>query len=474
MKGRLLIVDDDKAHLSMLETLLKSLSYTITCAGDGEDAIREVQKVPYDLVLMDVRMANVGGMEALKEIKHLNPSIPVIIMTAYSSVDKAVEAMRLGADDYLTKPLNFEELKLSIERVTQHLQLSQENSRLKEQLITEGNFSGIIGSSPAIKEVIETAKIAAPTEATILISGESGTGKELFAKAIHKNSKRKENPLVSVSCAALNETLLESELFGHEKGAFTGAEKRRDGLFISADKGTIFLDEIGEIPLSMQVKLLRVLQEKEIQKVGSDTVTKIDTRVIVATNRNLEEEVEKGNFRQDLFYRLNVINIKVPPLRERTDDIPLLAQKFLNRFTKENNKIIKGFTPMAMDALTKYNWPGNVRELENIIERAIILCLGQYISEKDLPANVLKDYTPETSVQLQLAGGGKTLDEIESIALIETLRQTKGNKTEAAKILNITRTTLNNKLKRHDLDLSTILPLDSDKPVDLDSCKDCF
>jgi two-component system response regulator HydG len=458
MKGRLLIVDDDTAHLSMLETLLKSLSYAIECVQDGVDAIRQVQKMPYDLVLMDVRMANVGGMEALKEIKHLNPAIPVIIMTAYSSVDKAVEAMRLGADDYLTKPLNFEELKLSIERVTKHLQLSLENSQLKAQLLSEGDFSGILGTSPAIKAVIDTAKIAAPTDATILISGESGTGKELFAKAIHKNSKRKENPLISVNCAALSETLLESELFGHEKGAFTGADKPRDGLFISADKGTIFLDEIGEVPLSMQVKLLRVLQEKEIQKVGSDKVKNIDVRVIVATNKDLEKEVEKGAFRQDLFYRLNVINVKVPPLRDRADDIPLLAQKFLNKYAKENKKDIKGFTPMAMDALVKYSWPGNVRELENIIERAIILCLGQYICEKDLPSNVLKDYEPENLVRQQLTVGGKTLDEIESIALIETLRQTKGNKTEAARILNITRTTLNNKLKRHNLDLDKILP----------------
>jgi two-component system response regulator HydG len=400
----------------------------------------------------------VGGMEALKEIKHFNPAIPVIIMTAYSSVDKAVEAMRLGADDYLTKPLNFEELKLSIERVTKHLKLSLENTQLKEQLLGQGDFSGIIGTSPAIREVIDTAKIAAPTDANILISGESGTGKELFAKAIHKNSKRNKKPLISVNCAALSETLLESELFGHEKGAFTGADKSRDGLFISADKGTIFLDEIGEIPLSMQVKLLRVLQEKEIQKVGSDKVTNIDVRVIVATNKNLEKEVEAGNFRQDLFYRLNVINVKVPPLRHRADDIPLLAQKFLDRYTKENNKEIKGFTPMAMDALVKYGWPGNVRELENIIERAIILCLGQYISEKDLPSNVLKDYEPDNIAGHDLSGGGRTLDKIEGIALIETLKQTKGNKTEAAKILNITRTTLNNKLKRHNLDLDKILP----------------
>ncbi|VFQ43483.1 sigma-54-dependent transcriptional regulator [Desulfoluna butyratoxydans] len=462
MKGKILIVDDDTAHLSMLETLLKSLFQSTECVTDGEDAIREARENPYDLILMDVRMANVSGMEALREIKAFNPSIPIIIMTAYSSVDKAVEAMRMGADDYLTKPLNFEELKLSVERVTRHLELSLENTQLKEQLLSESNFSGIIGSSPAMQAVINTAKIAAPTGATILITGESGTGKELFAKALHNNSNRKQNRLVSVNCAAINETLLESELFGHEKGAFTGADKRRDGLFLAADKGTIFLDEIGEIPLSMQVKLLRAIQEREIQKVGGDKTIKIDVRIIVATNRCLEEEVKKGRFREDLFYRLNVINITVPPLRDRADDVPLLAQRFLNKYTNENNKMIKGFTPMAMDALTNYDWPGNVRELENVIERAIILCLGQYISEKDLPLNVLKDYEPENSVESQLSGGGKTLDEIESIALIETLKQTKGNKTEAAKILNITRTTLNNKLKRHHLDLEKILPKEVD------------
>lgn len=459
MKGNILIVDDDKAHLSMLQTLLKSLSDSIECVTDGEDAIREARENPYDVILMDVRMANVSGMEALQRIKAFNPSIPIIIMTAYSSVDKAVEAMRLGADDYLTKPLNFDELQLSIERATKHLKLSIENVQLKEKILSELSFSGIIGSSSAMKEVIDTAKIAAPTDATILISGESGTGKELFVKAIHNNSNRKKKRLISVNCAALNETLLESELFGHEKGAFTGADNKRNGLFISADKGTIFLDEIGEIPMTMQVKLLRVIQEREIQRVGSDKTINIDVRIIVATNRNLEEEAKKGHFREDLFYRLNVINIKVPPLRDRKEDVPLLAQNFLTKYTNKNKKQLKGFTPMAMDALTKYQWHGNVRELENVIERASILCMGQYISEKDLPLNIMKDYHPEDSVHAQLSGGGKSLDEIESIALIETLKQTKGNKTEAAKILNITRTTLNNKLKRHHLSLESILPV---------------
>ncbi|NOX34048.1 MAG: sigma-54-dependent Fis family transcriptional regulator [Deltaproteobacteria bacterium] len=452
MKGKILIVDDDTAHLSMLQTVLKSIPHLIECVTDGEDAIRAAREKPYDLILMDVRMTNIDGMEALQKIKELNPSIPIIIMTAYSTVDKAVEAMKLGAYDYLTKPLNLDELKITIERAMKHLQLFVENARLKEKISSELSFLGIIGSSPSMKEVIDIAKIAAPTGATILITGESGTGKELFAKAIHNNSNRRKKRLVSVNCAALNETLLESELFGHEKGSFTGADKQRRGLFLSADQGTIFLDEIGEIPMLMQVKLLRAIQEREIQRVGSDKTIKVDVRIVVATNKNLEDEVKKGNFREDLFYRLNVINIRVPPLRERKEDIPLLAQNFLTKHTRENRKNLKGFTPMAMDALTKYQWPGNVRELENTIERAIILSMGQYISEKDLPTTVMKKYQPGDSFQKQISGiGGKSLDEVESIAIIETLEQTGGNKTEAAKILNITRTTLNNKLKKYRL-----------------------
>lgn len=454
MKGKILIVDDDKAHLSMLKTLLSSLGHSIEMVTDGKDAIEAAREKPYDLILMDVRMANIGGMEALQAIKEFNPSIPIIIMTAYSSVDKAVGAMKLGAYDYLTKPLNFEELKITIERAMNHLQLSIENARLKKKISEGIDFSSIVGSSAAMKKVIETAKIASPTDATILITGESGTGKELFAKAIHHNSYRSENRMVSVNCAALNETLLESELFGHEKGAFTGADKKRDGLFLHAHKGTIFLDEIGEIPLTMQVKLLRTIQEREIKRVGSDKPISVDVRILVATNKNLEEEVKNNNFREDLYYRLNVIKIKVPSLNERTDDIPLLAQKFLKIYSDKNRKKFKGFTPMAMDALSKYSWPGNVRELENVIERAIILSMGQYISEKDLPENIMKSYQPEKMFQSQISGiGGKSLDEIESVALVETLKQTNGNKTEAAKILNITRTTLNNKIKKYKLTL---------------------
>ena len=458
MKGNILIVDDDIAHLSMLQTVLKSVGHTIDTATDGKDAISRVEETPYDLVLMDVRMANVDGMEALEKIKAFNPAIPIIIMTAYSSVDKAVEAMKLGAYDYLTKPLNFDDLKITIERAMRHLHLTRENADLKKKISSDTGFTRITGSSPAMKTVMETAKIAAPTDATILITGESGTGKELFAKAIHDHSNRKTNKLVSINCAALNETLLESELFGHEKGAFTGADKKRDGLFLHADKGTIFLDEIGDIPMSMQVKLLRAIQEREIQRVGGDRPIRIDVRIIVATNKHLEQEVKHGRFREDLFYRLNVINIRIPSLQERTDDIPLLAQNFLTRYAQKNRKQFKGFTPVAMDAMMKHPWPGNVRELENAGERAVILSMGQYISEKDLPGNVMKNYRSDDISRNPLPElGGKSLDDIEAMALAQTLKQTGGNKSEAAKLLHITRTTLNNKIKKYHLDLAQIL-----------------
>ncbi|MCF6248417.1 MAG: sigma-54 dependent transcriptional regulator [Desulfobacula sp.] len=449
MIGKILIVDDDIAHLTMLETVLKSIGHIVEKATDGEEAISSARQIPYDMILMDVSMTNVDGIEALEQIKKFNPSIPIIIMTAYSSVDKAVKAMKLGAYDYLTKPLNYDELKMTLERAMNHLLLIIENKKLKKKISSEHSFSKIIGSSKAMKDVIEIAKIAAPSEATILITGESGTGKELFAKAIHNNSLRKNNELVTVNCAALSEALLESELFGHEKGSFTGADKKRNGLFIQADKGSIFLDEIGEIPNSMQAKLLRAIQEREIQSVGSDKSIHVDVRIIAATNRDLTQDVRSGRFREDLFYRLNVVNIEIPPLRKRKDDVPLLAHRFLERYSKINRKNIHGFTPVSMDALSKYIWPGNVRELENCIERAVILSVGDYICEKDLLPVILKDYKSDTDPAFDSNISGMPLNDVEKIAILATMEQTKGNKSRAARLLNITRTTLNSKLKKY-------------------------
>ncbi|MDD2466216.1 MAG: sigma-54 dependent transcriptional regulator [Desulfobulbus sp.] len=451
MKGKILVVDDDSAHLHMLKTLLKSFGHEVESAMDGKDAIAMVKEKPFDLILMDVRMTYIGGIEALRQIKECNPAIPVIIMTAYSSVDTAVEAMKLGAYDYLTKPLNFEELKLIMDRAMDHLRLTLENRSLKEKIAAETSLAGIIGSSLAMKKVLDMARIVAPTEATVLITGESGTGKEMFAKAIHVNSERAKGPLITVNCAALTETLLESELFGHEKGTFTGADRQRNGRFMQADTGTIFLDEVGEIPLQMQAKILRTIQEREIQRLGSDEVLHVDVRIIAATNRNLEEDVKVGKFREDLYYRLNVMNIHIPPLRERVEDIPLLAHHFLQKYVQKNRKDLKGFTPAAMDMLTRAKWSGNVRELENVIERAVILAVSPYLSEKDLPPSMSVESQTSNENRPVFDLGGKSLEEIESQAISETLEHTQGNKSEAAKLLNITRTTLNSKLKKYNL-----------------------
>jgi two-component system response regulator HydG len=364
----------------------------------------------------------------------------------------AVEAMKLGAYDYLTKPLNFDELKLTLERALEHKRLSEENRHLRETVSSGQPLSGIIGTSSAMREVTEMVKVVAPTEATVLITGESGTGKELIARAIHSASNRKKRPLVTINCAALSEPLLESELFGHEKGAFTGADRRRDGRFMQADKGTIFLDEIGEISMHMQAKLLRAVQEREIQRVGSDTVQSVDVRILAATNRDLKAEVEAGRFREDLYYRLHVMVLRLPALRERQDDVPLLANFFLERFAEKNRKTLKGFTPLAMDMLIRYPWPGNVRELENTVERAVILSMGEYVTEKELPASMVEQYEPDGPARERDGQiGGKPLEDVQKLAILATLEQTGGNKSEAAKILEITRTTLNNKLKKYGL-----------------------
>ena len=450
MSGNLLVVDDDRAHLSMLRTILNGWGYQVTGVEDGTEAIAAVRGKPFDGVLMDVRMARVGGIEALREIKGYNPAIPVIIMTAFSSVDTAVEAMKRGAYDYLTKPLNFDDLRFTLERALEHMALAQENRSLREQLSADAVLGSIIGASKAMRDLLETAVTVAATEATVLITGASGTGKELIARAIHANSHRRKGPLVTVNCAALTDTLLESELFGHEKGAFTGADRKRDGRFMQAQGGTIFLDEVGEIPLHMQAKLLRAIQEREIQRVGGDTVLRVDVRIIAATNRDLLADVQAGRFREDLYYRLNVVNLRVPPLHERTEDVPLLARHFLEHFAGKNRKQLKGFTPAAMDVLVRYPWPGNVRELENALERAVIMTVGDYLTERELPPNIVARVRGGETAESPHGGiAGLPLEEIERAAIRETLRETGWNKSEAAKLLRITRTTLNSKIKKY-------------------------
>lgn len=449
-KAHILIVDDDANHRTMLRTLLSAWGANADEAESGIQAVTLTKAHPYDLILMDVQMDGMTGIEALRKIKAYNPAIPILIMTAYSNVENAVEAIKAGAYDYLPKPLEFDEFRLTLERALDHTQLHVEDRTLRERLVHSFDSAGIIGTSPAMSKILETLAMVAPSEATVLIYGESGTGKELFAKALHINSQHKSGPFVAVNCAALSETLLESELFGHEKGAFTGAEKRREGLFSQANSGTIFLDEIGEISPTMQVKLLRVIQEREFQRVGGNQKVRVDVRIVAATNKDLREEVKAGRFRQDLFFRLNVVTLTIPPLRARMEDVPLLASSFLERFAARNQKNVKGFTPGAMDRMMKYSWPGNVRELENAIERSVVLLVGEYITERELPPSMTEDCTNTEQNNYQ-ALSGLSLEDAEKLVIAETMRDCGGNKTEAAKRLGITRKTLLAKMIRYEM-----------------------
>ncbi len=443
-----LVVDDDLAHRTMLKTLLASWGYDVTLADDGAAAVEEVRRRPFDLVLMDIRMVKVSGLEALEEIKGFNPAIPIVIMTAYASVETAVEALKKGAYDYLTKPFDFDELRIVMEHAMEHSRLREENRLLRESLGRHFDRQNLIGGSRAIVNLLETVAQVAPSEATVLITGESGTGKEMIAGAIHFNSPRKDGPFVKINCAAITETLLESELFGHEKGAFTGADRRKEGKFRQADGGTLFLDEVSEMSLAMQVKLLRILQEREVTRVGGSDVIKVDVRVLAATSGDLIAEIQAGRFREDLYYRLNVVTLHVPPLRERREDIPLLAQHFLEVFSTKNRKAVKGFTPQAMDRLLRHDWPGNIRELMNTIERAIVLARSEYLDETLIaPASREpgEGYGPNGG-DVQEAG---SLEEVERAAILRTLEQAGGNKSEAARRLRITRRTLHQKLKKY-------------------------
>lgn len=447
-KPSLLVVDDDNGHRLMLEALLSKWGFAVSSAVNGVEAVEAVRARPYDVALMDIRMPDMDGITALKGIKAYNPAVPVVIMTAYSAVESAVEALKSGAYDYLIKPLDFDVLKLTLERTLEHSRLKSENRELREQSRGERD---IVGSGPAMRRMLEMIDMVAPSEATVLITGKSGTGKELVARSLHRLSPRRDGPWVAVNCAALTESLLESELFGHEKGAFTGADKRREGRFLQASGGTLFLDEIGEISPLMQVKLLRALQQREIQRVGGDETLSVDVRIVAATNRDLMEEIKAGRFREDLYYRLNVVSISVPSLQERREDIPLLARHFLTIYGERNHKEVKGFTPQAMDMLVKYDWPGNVRELENAVERAVVLLFGAYVSERELPQSVTDAYAPDTDAGGGSPVGSSTLEDMERVFILRTLEESGDNKSEAAKRLGISRKTLHNKLKAYGL-----------------------
>ena len=449
---KILVVDDDLAMGEMCKELLKSKGYTSEVVSSGKEAIEKVfMDGVYSIVLTDLVMPDIDGIEVLKKIKQQNPQIDVVVMTSYGTVTNAVEAMKLGASDYITKPFKRDELVVVIEKILQMQRLEGEVDRLRSELGEKYTFGNIIGESAKIKKVFEIISNVSNTEANILIQGETGTGKELAARAIHYNSARKNYPFVKVDCAALTETLLESELFGHEKGAFTGAIKDRIGRFRTADHGTIFLDEIGNISLAVQAKLLRVLQDSEFEAVGGDKPIKVDVRIIAATNADLEGYVEKGLFRRDLFYRLNVIRIFLPPLRERTDDIPMLASHFLSIHNEKNRKTVEGISREALNKLMSYTWQGNIRELENVIERAVILCKGKVIESEDIPLYQEKTGFPQglTGKPLQ-----ELIDHVERQIIINTLELTGDDKEKAAKVLQISRASLYNKLNKHKINES--------------------
>jgi two-component system, NtrC family, response regulator HydG len=447
-KGRILVADDEESHRIMLRAVLQEEGYTVAEAADGPEAVRAVEQEAFDLILLDIRMPGMDGIVALMEIRKTSPLVPVLMMTAYASVKTAVDALKAGAFEYLIKPLDIDELKILIEKALEHYHLREENLALKERLGDRFDFSKMIGKSRKMVELFDLLAQVAPTDATVLILGESGTGKELVANALHHNSPRASQPFIKVSCAALPETLLESELFGHEKGAFTGAIARREGRFASAHRGSIFLDEVGEMSTNIQTKLLRVLQEKEFEPLGSTRTVKVDVRVIAATHKDLGKEVREGRFREDLFYRLNVVPVSIPPLRERKEDLPSLAVHFLALYGEKNRKELKEISPKALDLLTRYDWPGNIRELENCIERAVIVVRGEMITPADLPPQI-QALSRGKEDQGILFPSGISLQDAEKALILKTLEDTGGNRSRAAEILGINRRTLQIKLKEY-------------------------
>jgi two-component system response regulator HydG len=431
-KGRILVVDDEVNARNALNELLTEEGYVVDSAADGFKALGKVADLAPDLVLTDLKMPGMDGLQLLAKLREGDADLPVIVMTAFGEVETAVRAMREGARDYLAKPVNVGELSVVVARELEQRRLRIEAGLLRERVAEKYSFSNIIGSATAMQNVFKTVAQIAGARASVLITGESGTGKELIAAAIHERSPRAKGPFVKLHCAALAESLLESELFGHERGSFTGAVGRREGRFMQANHGTLFLDEIGEISPAIQVKLLRFLQEREFERVGGNETVSVDVRVIAATNRNLQHMVQEGKFREDLFYRLNVINLEMPALRSRPSDIPLLAGHFLRKYAADNAKQLRGFSAEALELLSAYNWPGNVRELENVVERAVILAQSAEVTVAELPPH-LAAAKARSGIEIP----GATLDEIERYAITKTLESTGGSTSRAAEILNI-------------------------------------
>jgi two-component system NtrC family response regulator len=446
----ILIVDDEKNYLVILEALLAPEGYEIMTEGNAVNALRLIREADLDLVITDMRMPGMNGMELLEEAKKIDPELPVIMMTAYGTIEKAVEAMKKRAYDYITKPFRNEELKLTVKKALEFYRLKKENRLLSDALSDRYKYGNIIGKSQPMLKIYEMIGKVAPSKASVMITGPSGTGKELIAKAIHYNSPRKNRPFISINCGALTETLLESELFGHERGAFTGAVTMKKGRFELADGGTLFLDEVGEMSPSLQVKLLRVLQEMEFERVGGTKTIKVDVRILAASNRRLKEDVDKGTFREDLFYRLNVVHIEVPPLKERVEDIPFLVAHFVEKFRSSKKKKIE-LAAEVWKALYSYLWPGNIRELENTIERAMVMSSDESITLKDLPDYVIsQEEEPidlDRIVPLNLALA-EALDQIEERLISRALKHSNNVQSRAAEMLGITRHAMHYKLKK--------------------------
>jgi two-component system response regulator HydG len=440
-RGRILIVDDELVVRDSLGRWFESEGYEVGLAASGREALVAIQEKPYDLALVDIKMPGMDGMELQQRLCQADPDLIIIIMTGYASVETAVQALKRGAYDYITKPIDPDELVHLVSKALEHKRATRELTRLRENLQELYPATELIGKSPPMKRVMELIEMVAPTDTTVLITGESGTGKELVARAIHALSPRRYMPMVVIHCGALTETLLESELFGHERGAFTGAQYRKKGKFEVADGGTVFLDEISDISLKTQTDLLRVLQEKEIVRVGGTQPIRVDFRCIAATNKNLEDLVKAGTFRPDLYYRLNVFTIQLPPLRERREDIPLLAEHFLKKYALAMNRPVPRLTPEVVDLLLTYDWPGNVRELENAVERALVISRGAEIQPAHFPFQL----------QPHQAGNSQTLEDVERAHIERVVRQCEGNLSRAARILGIDRSTLYSKLRRYGL-----------------------
>jgi two-component system NtrC family response regulator len=449
-EARVLIMDDEQKERSRIEDALKQKGHDVLAVGSVAEAVDAIRRERFDVFLTDCNIPGVDALETSGQARKINPDMAVIIMTSFGTIETAVKAIKAGAYDYLPKPVDLDQLALLIERVAERRNLIRENTELKEQLIERYKFDEIVSTSHDMEEAINLAGRVATSNATVLLRGESGTGKELVARAIHYHSPRANFPLIKVNCAALPETLLESELFGHEKGAFTGATAKRIGRFEAADKGTLFLDEIGELTPGMQVKLLRVLQEREFERLGGNQTIKVDVRVIAATNRDLEKAMREGNFREDLYYRLNVVSVVIPPLRERKEDVPELLDHFIKKYGHANRKKISGVSAEVRDLLMRYSYPGNVRELENIIERAVVLSQGGHITTADLPLH-LRTAASEGGLSAEKLKGSlnETLDTVERGLILEALKDSGGVQTRAAEKLGISERVLRYKLKKY-------------------------